>query len=115
MIKLFTTMLLLLLATAAAEKPATPNRLGPGDVLSIRSPHSVEFGGRNLKIDESGAIYLAMIGRVQATGKTPGELAIEIENRLEQDFLLSPQISVQAGELASQPAPGPGAATHHGN
>ena len=92
-------------ATVTGEKPVSAqlqNKLGAGDVLTIRALHAAEFGDRNIKIDENGSIHLAMIGRVQAIGKTTRELAQEIEHRL-SDIIVEPQVSVEVAEVKSRP------------
>ena len=80
--KIFTTMFLIVTTVTGEKSVSAPNKLGVGDVLAIRALHAAEFGDRNIKIDENGSIHLAMIGRVQAVGKTTRELAQEIEHRL---------------------------------
>ena len=104
--KIFTTMYLIAatVATVTAETPVSrqrQNKLGAGDVLAIRALRAAEFGDRNIRIDENGSIHLAMIGRVQAVGKTTRELAQEIEQRL-SDIILEPQVSVEVAEVKSR-------------
>jgi polysaccharide export outer membrane protein len=98
MLKLSIVAFLVAAATASAQQ----SRLGAGDLLSIRALHAAEFGERNIRIDESGSIHLAMIGSVLASGKTTGELTAEIERRL-NDFVVDPQVAVEVIELRSRP------------
>lgn len=102
MLKLFTTMFLVV-ATVTAEKPAAAlqNKLGVGDVITICAAHATtEFGDGNIEIGENGSIHLAMIGRVQAAGRTPGELTSEIERRL-GDFILEPHVLIVASDVGA--------------
>lgn len=78
-----------IIATAGGETAV----LRPGDAVSVQVPGWQEFGGSNMKIDETGAIHLVTVGRVEASGKTVAELAREIELRL-GEVVLDPQVSV---------------------
>jgi protein involved in polysaccharide export with SLBB domain len=84
---------LMVASVAFATASNDANVLRRGDALSIQVPGWREFGGTNLRIDESGGIYLVTIGRVEASGKTVAELAHEIEQRL-GEVVLEPRVLV---------------------
>lgn len=74
--------------------------IGPLDRLSIEV-----FGQDNLnravQTDLSGGISMPLVGSVQAAGRTPDELATELEDRLRK-YLRDPQVTVNLTETVSQ-------------
>lgn len=72
----------------------TPYTLGPGDRLRI-----IVFGQDSLSnsfaVDSSGHIAMPLIGAVPATGRTPSQLAREIETRLRNGYVREPRVSVE--------------------
>ncbi|MCS7049581.1 MAG: polysaccharide export protein [Verrucomicrobiae bacterium] len=81
---------------------ATENRLRVGDELIIR----IATGGRTQQnltpqeqvpvvVDENGEVSLPLIGRVQAAGLTPGELAERIEAHYVPRYYVRCSVSVQ--------------------
>jgi polysaccharide biosynthesis/export protein len=87
---------------APSATTTTATTLGVGDTLAIRALHVTEIGERPVRIDESGAVYLPLIGRVAAAGRTTRELAREIETKLDQ-YIREPQVSVEVTEVRSRP------------
>jgi polysaccharide export outer membrane protein len=74
-----------------ADRPYT---LGPGDRLRV-----IVFGQDSLSnsfaVDSSGQIAMPLIGVVPATGRTPAQLAREIEARLRNGYVREPRVSVE--------------------
>jgi polysaccharide export outer membrane protein len=72
----------------------TPYTLGPGDRLRV-----IVFGQDSLSnsfaVDSSGQIAMPLIGVVPATGRTPAQLAREIEARLRNGYVREPRVSVE--------------------
>jgi polysaccharide export outer membrane protein len=71
----------------------SPDTISPGDTLSVRVWENVEAGllagvGQRatpieaMQVDQSGAIFMPYVGRVQAAGRTPDELRVVITEGL---------------------------------
>jgi polysaccharide export outer membrane protein len=71
----------------------SPDTISPGDTLSVRVWENVDAGllagvGQRatpieaMQVDQSGAIFMPYVGRVQAAGRTPEELRQEITGGL---------------------------------
>jgi polysaccharide biosynthesis/export protein len=76
-------------------------RLGALDVIEI-SVFEVPELAKTVQVNSGGEISLPLIGRIAAGGMTTTELEREIERRLAQDYLQSPQASVLVKEYTSQ-------------
>lgn len=72
-------------------------RIGQMDTLSVTVFGVGELDGV-YQVDFDGKIRLPLIGEVNAFGKTPGELAIELENLYEANFLQDPNVNVSIVE-----------------
>ena len=104
------------LATAAAARMtdpvtlqgATPDATGSGyqigatDLLNISVFQVPDLSFEKVRVDVSGSVQLPLIGSVQAAGRTPDQLAQEIQNRLADRFLQDPQVTITVDEAASQ-------------
>ncbi len=73
---------------------ATPYQLAAGDRLRV-----IVFGQDSLSnsfnVDSSGHIAMPLIGLVPATGRTPAQLAREIEEKLRAGYVREPRVSVE--------------------
>jgi polysaccharide export outer membrane protein len=73
---------------------AEPYQLGPGDTLRV-----TVFGQTNLSnryiVDAAGRVTMPLIGPVPASGSTTAALAKTIEQRLRNDFIREPNVSVE--------------------
>lgn len=97
--------------TSATELPPPDNvssddgirayRIGPFDELSV-NVFGVPDLSMTVQADASGRISLPLIGVIEAAGKTPEELAQEIERRLDGRYLSNPQVTVNLEETVSQ-------------
>lgn len=77
-------------------------RIGPLDELSITVFQEPDLSIKEAPVDASGNLQLALIGNVHAEGKTPRELAEEIQVRLGERFLVDPQVSIIVTTSVSQ-------------
>jgi polysaccharide export outer membrane protein len=72
----------------------TPYQLAPGDRLRV-----IVFGQDSLSnsfnVDSSGQLAMPLIGLVPATGRTPAQLAREIEEKLRAGYVREPRVSVE--------------------
>lgn len=79
-----------------------PYLIGPFDELSVTVFGIPELSQQQVQADASGRISLPLIGTVEASGKTPQQLADEIEEQLRGRYVRSPQVSVNLVETVSQ-------------
>jgi polysaccharide export outer membrane protein len=77
----------------SAQVGGANDRLGVGDRVKI-----VVFGQPDLtnetEVDATGKVAMALIGEVQAAGRTAREVEGDIRTRLDKDFLVDPKVSV---------------------
>lgn len=78
-----------------------PYLIGPFDKLKI-DVFGVEDLSKEMQIDASGRLSFPLIGVVEASGLTPGELADELEKRLQGRYVRDPQVTVNLEETVSQ-------------
>jgi polysaccharide biosynthesis/export protein len=77
----------------ASEDEQSVYLIGPGDTLSVFVYRSPELSEANLPVRPDGRISVPLIEDVVAAGKTPTELAREIEGRLKQ-YVKDPTVTV---------------------
>ncbi|MEM8812675.1 MAG: polysaccharide biosynthesis/export family protein [Pseudomonadota bacterium] len=84
-------------ATAFHENLTKSYRLDSGDQLRI-----TVFGQDDLTntylVDQSGYITVPLIAKVAARGRTTGELAIDIAERLRNGYLRDPDVSAEIAQ-----------------
>ena len=73
--------------------------IAEGDLLQI-DVFQVDELDRDVRVDSRGRISLALIGAVDAKGKTIADLKLEIEKRYGQKYLQNPEVSVFMKESA---------------
>jgi len=78
-----------------------PYLIGPFDKLKI-DVFGVDDLEREVQIDASGRLSFPLVGVVEAAGRTPTEVASEIEDRLRGRFVRNPQVTVNLEETVSQ-------------
>jgi polysaccharide export outer membrane protein len=85
--------------------PATPPEsllIGPGDLLRISVLRESELD-QHVRVLDSGAITLALVGNLPVQGLTPAQAAARIaEKYRDGGFLLHPEVSVFVDEYATQ-------------
>jgi polysaccharide biosynthesis/export protein len=91
---------------AAAATPAPVSRapdyvIGPGDALSV-----VVYGQKELTVDvpvrPDGRVSVPLVPDIEASGKTPSQLATEIETQLRR-FVREPNVTVLVRNFVGQP------------
>lgn len=82
------------------ELPPISTRIGPGDELYIEFFNHAELTSEHV-VRPDGKIMLQLIGEVTASGKSPGELAEEIEQRYE-GVLHKPKVAINILEQPDQ-------------
>lgn len=83
-----------------ATQPAY--RINPLDSLTISVFREPDLSIENAPVEASGGMVLPLIGKIQAVGRTPAELAAAIETQLRQNGLRRPNVSVIVSETKSQ-------------
>lgn len=78
----------------ASPPEAGPYLIQPGDRVSVSIYQEQDLSQPDIFVDEGGKINLPLIGEVQASGRTPTELARAIEQAYGSRYLRNPQASV---------------------
>jgi polysaccharide export outer membrane protein len=86
-------------AAGAAEVPTDSYRIGPGDGLRIFVLGNPDLGAE-VPVRPDGKISTPLIPEIVAVGKTPLELAHEMEHRLAQ-YIRSPNVTVIVSNATS--------------
>lgn len=89
------------LPVPAATADSTGATIAPNDVLEIDVFRVNELDA-TVAVDASGRISLALIGAVEAAGKTARQLEVEIERLYGASFLQSPEVTVFVKESFGQ-------------
>ena len=76
--------------------PAAPvlRQLQAGDAITVQVYREPDLGVEKAVLDELGIVQMPLIGQVEAGGRTPTELARQIEQRLGQRYLRNPKVTV---------------------
>ena len=88
--------------TADLEASSRPYRVGPFDKLTIDVFGSEELSEKEVQVDASGRITFPLIGTLEVSGKTPGEIGEAMQDRFRGRFIRDPQITVNLKEIVSQ-------------
>ncbi len=78
-----------------------PYLIGPFDKLSV-SVFGVPDLSSTVQTDAGGQLSIPLAGSVQASGRTPNEVAREIASRLRGRYVRDPQVTVNLVETVSQ-------------
>ncbi|MCF7765984.1 MAG: polysaccharide export protein [Verrucomicrobia bacterium] len=83
-----------------AETIETDRQVAPADTLTI-----VVLGEKDLqlelRVEASGTIKFPLLGEVPVSGKTTVEVARLLEEKLDKDFLVNPQVTINVKEYRS--------------
>ncbi len=79
-----------------------PYYIGPLDQLSISVVGIQELNQNDIQVDTSGRITFPLIGAVEASGKTPLEVAGMIERGLRSRYVRDPHVTVNVKNTVSQ-------------
>lgn len=85
----------------AATAIAGDYRIGVKDTLAVDVFDVPSLGG-TMTVDNMGYIILPLIGQVQATGRTPDQLAHQIATLLGAKYLKNPIVTVSVKDAASK-------------
>lgn len=79
-----------------------PYLVGPFDKLKIDVFGIKELSEREIQVDASGRASFPLVGSFQAAGKTPNEIAQELERSLSGSYIRNPQVTVNLEDTVSQ-------------
>ena len=88
-------------ASAATSNPVAEYKIGPSDLLEIAVFGQPELA-RAVRVDTTGRISLPLIGALDAVGRTSQQLERLIADRLSENYLQSPQVSVFIKEFTAR-------------
>lgn len=91
-------------ADGAGRNTAAPDYvIGPGDSLNIFVYRAPELSSNGLPVRPDGRLSLPLIPDIEAAGKTPTQLAREIERRL-KEYVREPNVTVMVQSFIGQPS-----------
>lgn len=76
--------------------------VGPGDVLDIRV-YGEDDLSKNFTVNREGELVVPYVGRVSVTGMSVSQIAVQLELRLRDGFLVDPQVTAQVHEYKAKP------------
>lgn len=82
----------------AADRPSL---IGPLDTIQV-DVFNVPDLSREMQVDASGRISMPLVGTIEASGKTAGELAEAIEAALRGRYVRNPEVTVNIKSSVSQ-------------
>ena len=77
-------------------------KVGPLDAIDVTVFQEPDLSTKGTVVDASGKVTLPLIGSVTAAGKTASQLSTEIAQRLGENYLVNPQVSVVVSASVSQ-------------
>ena len=77
----------------SAQPVEVTSGLSVGDTFEVRVFGEPDVGG-GFQVQEDGSIVFPLVGRVEVLGKTQGELAALLEDKLAAGYLRDPQVTV---------------------
>jgi polysaccharide export outer membrane protein len=95
----------------AAQEAARARKIAPNDILAMKvagEPDlSIEY-----KVDGEGKINVLYVGSVTVVGKSSSEVAREIRDALDKDWIIDPQVSVEVKQYDTKYVTVMGAVAH---
>lgn len=83
---------------AEARGSDRPYLIGPFDKLVVDVFGVEEMRDREIQVDSGGQLSFPLAGSVQASGKTPAQVAQDIAARLRDRYIRNPQVTVNLKE-----------------
>lgn len=82
--------------------PSRAYLIGPFDTLTVDVYGIEELSRRDVRADAAGQIAFPLAGTIDANGKTPAQLASEIQQRLRERHIRDPQVTVNLKDTVSR-------------
>ena len=87
----------------ATLRTASEYVIGPGDGLNVFVYRSPELSAPDLMVRPDGRVSLPLVPEIMAAGKTPAQLADEIQAQLKQ-YVLQPNVTVMIRTFRGPPS-----------
>jgi polysaccharide export outer membrane protein len=94
-------VLALLFASSALAQEGNEYVVGPKDVLNVAIWRQPTLSG-TFTVDESGAVHMPLVGRVDVGGLTRKDIESAVATALAAGFVRSPQVTVSIEQFRSQ-------------
>lgn len=91
-----------LIPPADPNAPRTSYVIVPNDVLNLQVFQEPDLSNEELQVDNVGNIQMPLIGEMSAAGRSPSELAADIAQRLNMQYIVNPQVVVSVAEAAAR-------------
>ncbi len=82
--------------------PSTPYYVGPYDKLTIEVFGIPELARREVQVDASGRVSYPLAGIIDVSGKTPGEIEVQVAQALRSNYIRDPQVTVNLNQALGQ-------------
>lgn len=79
--------------TRTGDEAGRARKIAVNDILSIRVVGEPDLS-REVKVDGDGRIDMLYVGSVVVAGKSPADVAAEIRDALDRDWIINPQVAV---------------------
>lgn len=79
-----------------------PYRIGPFDELAVDVFGVPELSAKEVQVDASGRMSFPLVGTIEVSGKTPGEIEQSIAQLLRGRYVRNPQVTVNLMKTVSQ-------------
>lgn len=80
-------------AARPSDEARRARKIAVNDILSIRVVGEPDLS-REVKVDGDGRIDMLYVGSVQVVGRSPSDVATEIRDSLDRDWIINPQVAV---------------------
>lgn len=100
--------------TSAGANASGDYRIGATDLINVTVFQVPTLSLEDVRVDAAGNLQMPLIGAMRAAGRTPNELAGDIQVALGREYLRDPRVSVTVSEAASQKITVDGAVTKPG-
>jgi protein involved in polysaccharide export with SLBB domain len=77
---------------AKADEQA--RKIASHDVLSIRVANELDLSNDQIRVDDDGTISFPFLGSLKVAGLTRSEVEVMIREKLDKDWVLNPQVTV---------------------
>jgi len=74
----------------------------PNDVLNLQVFQEPDLSNEELQVDNVGNIQMPLIGEIPAAGRSPSELAADIQQKLSMQYIVDPQVVISVSEAAKR-------------
>ena len=88
-------------ASRSPTDDARDRKIAPGDIIIVDVFGEKELSGEH-RVQQTGTIKYHLLGSVDVAGKTPAQVADLLQQKLEADYLVDPQVNVMVKEYRAR-------------